>query len=229
MKPDKTITPVNYKTAKLRLGDKDRVKLDRNTYLERRDDQTIAVRLHATDIVTYTPTYTELDSGGWHTMTTRARMDDYIPMMLTTAGAWSLFPMAEVDCHCVTLRRDISGGIAIRGDDGTVDCHSDYETLPGQELAFTGEWTGEPYDHDHGSRPVYIFRQCQGCQGTGRRMGHDWSSGGFVYFDGIRIKPDGSKLMAKQPRRPAKTGDPIRTRSGFTGRPMTGFGARSRG
>jgi hypothetical protein len=54
-------------------------KVANNTYLERRGND-IAVRLHATDVVTFHADGTAtLDSGGWLTVTTKARMNEYLP------------------------------------------------------------------------------------------------------------------------------------------------------
>jgi len=214
------IRPVDFKTAKARLGSKDRVKLDRNTYLERVDDKTIVVILHQTAIVTYTPTYTELDSGGWHTMTTRGRIEDYIPMALAThPRSWSLYPLVDVPCYCMSD--------SVRTTDAVV---VDGEWQPGMAFHWTGMYQRadgtRTSDRMEGDKPVYIYRPCEHCKGTGTRKGHDWESGGFVYFDGIRIKPDGSKLMAKQPNK-SKFFEPVVTVSGWTGRRMTGPGARS--
>jgi hypothetical protein len=55
-------------------------KVANNTYLERRPDGDIAVRLHATDVVTFHADGTAtLDSGGWLTVTTKARMNEWLP------------------------------------------------------------------------------------------------------------------------------------------------------
>jgi len=63
-----------------------RRKIANNTYLERREDGTIAVRLHATDILTFSPNGDiTLDSGGWHTVTTKARISEFM------STGWSLF------------------------------------------------------------------------------------------------------------------------------------------
>jgi len=52
-------------------------KLAHNTYLQRRGED-IVVRLHNTDILTYKPNGdTVMDSGGWHTPTTKERMNTY--------------------------------------------------------------------------------------------------------------------------------------------------------
>jgi hypothetical protein len=55
-------------------------KLGNNTYLSRLDDATLAVRLHATDVVLIHAdgTYT-LNSGGWRTVTTKERLNNYSP------------------------------------------------------------------------------------------------------------------------------------------------------
>lgn len=53
-------------------------KLENNTYLRRRDDGVIAVRLHNTDVITFFeggPTV--LNTGGWKTVTTKDRMNKH--------------------------------------------------------------------------------------------------------------------------------------------------------
>ncbi len=59
---------------------RNRRKLQNNTYLERRDPSSIAIRLHTTDIITlHRDGSFRLDSGGWNTPTTRDRINRYIP------------------------------------------------------------------------------------------------------------------------------------------------------
>lgn len=54
-------------------------KLANNTYLERRGDN-IALRLHSTDIITFQPDGIVLvTTGGWKTVTTKARLNEYLP------------------------------------------------------------------------------------------------------------------------------------------------------
>lgn len=70
---------MTYETANEQLTgrNRDRRKLANNTYLERRG-QNIAVRLHSTDIATFRPDGSvTLDSGGWRTVTTKARMNEF--------------------------------------------------------------------------------------------------------------------------------------------------------
>ena len=58
-------------------------KMGNNTYLERRDDQSIAVKLHQTDVVTYYPNGDiKLNSGGYKTATTKERINTYAPVRL---------------------------------------------------------------------------------------------------------------------------------------------------
>jgi hypothetical protein len=55
-------------------------KLANNTYAERRDAETIAIRLHATDVVTYHKDgRVVLNDGGWLTVTTKERMNSFGP------------------------------------------------------------------------------------------------------------------------------------------------------
>lgn len=61
-----------------------------NTRLHRIDAETIAVKLHNTDIVLIHSSgrYT-LDAGGWHTVTTKARMNEFSPAKIgQTKGIW---------------------------------------------------------------------------------------------------------------------------------------------
>ncbi len=54
-------------------------KLGNNTYAERRNDA-IAIRLHQTDILTFNPDGSMVaNSGGWKTVTTKARLNEYLP------------------------------------------------------------------------------------------------------------------------------------------------------
>jgi len=66
----------------LAKGRADRKKVDRHTYLVGNEDGSISLVLHATNVVTYYPNKLVLKTGGWHTMTTR----DRIQAGLTMAG-----------------------------------------------------------------------------------------------------------------------------------------------
>lgn len=73
---------MNYQDADAKLQGRccDRRKLENNTYLERRDENSIALRLHETDVLTFTPYgHITIRTGGWHTVTTRDRINRYLP------------------------------------------------------------------------------------------------------------------------------------------------------
>lgn len=82
---------MNYQTAseKLTGRNRDRRKLENNTYLERRNED-IVVRLHSTDIITFKPNGdTVLNSGGWRTVTTKERLNGYAPISIGQKnGQW---------------------------------------------------------------------------------------------------------------------------------------------
>jgi len=79
--------PRSYKEAAAILNGRDRRKLANNTWLERRNGEHIAVRLHQTDVVTYrVDGTTVLDSGGWRTVTTKDRINRFGPQ---GARVWS--------------------------------------------------------------------------------------------------------------------------------------------
>lgn len=63
-------------------------KVDHNTYLQRRADGSIALRLHATDVVTFYPEYLVLNTGGWYTVTTKDRMDFSGLRVYSVKGVW---------------------------------------------------------------------------------------------------------------------------------------------
>jgi hypothetical protein len=65
-------------------------KLANNTHALRKDDGTIAIRLHATDIITFHPDGTIVaNSGGWKTRTTKDRLNSYLPVRINqNKGQW---------------------------------------------------------------------------------------------------------------------------------------------
>lgn len=69
-------------------------KLKNNTYLERLDNESIAVRLHSTNVLVYKADGSVIiDSGGWRTVTTKGRMNEYLPYgfrISQTRGQWYL-------------------------------------------------------------------------------------------------------------------------------------------
>lgn len=74
--------------------DKCRKPIANNTYLILdTNSNDIAVRLHHTDILTFKPDGSLiLDTGGWETMTTKARMNEYLdrPRVGSERGVWTV-------------------------------------------------------------------------------------------------------------------------------------------
>lgn len=80
----------SFTEAVEKLGTRNSRKLANNTYLEKQPDGTIAVRLHSTNVVIYSPDGTiTLNSGGWRTPTTKDRINTYSPLLVSQErGIW---------------------------------------------------------------------------------------------------------------------------------------------
>lgn len=71
----------NYQQAKDFLAGKKSRRIAHNTWVELRDADTIALRYHATDVVTYKANGTViLTNGGWQTVTTKERLNAFSPV-----------------------------------------------------------------------------------------------------------------------------------------------------
>jgi len=72
---------MDFTTATTTLKNRETKKVGNNTYLVRVSPETIGVRLHNTVVVQIhnNGTYT-LNSGGWQTVTTKARINEYCPV-----------------------------------------------------------------------------------------------------------------------------------------------------
>ena len=69
---------MNYTEAVKKLGTRDSRKLCNNTYLQRRVDGNVVVKLHGTDVLIFRPDDSvEYQTGNWHTNTTKDRMNSY--------------------------------------------------------------------------------------------------------------------------------------------------------
>ena len=81
---------MDYTTANAKLGTRDSRKLGNNTYLQRREDGSIAVKFHLTDVLAFhADGRTVYQSGGWRTVTTKARMNAYGAVrIITERGVW---------------------------------------------------------------------------------------------------------------------------------------------
>lgn len=94
---------MNYQTANEKLNNgrrKDARKLENNTYLERRDNGDIAVRLHSTDVLTFHPDgSTTVKTGDWYTVTTKDRINEYADnfRVWSTRGVWQIARVGDWD------------------------------------------------------------------------------------------------------------------------------------
>ena len=83
----------------------DQKKVSNNTYLVRRGEDAVAVRLHQTDVVTFhSDNSIRLDSGGWRTLTTKARINDWLPPgfnLWQERGHWYLNDVPYRDNICI--------------------------------------------------------------------------------------------------------------------------------
>jgi hypothetical protein len=105
----------DYADADAFIGSRDSRKVGNNTYAERRAGEAIAIRLHATDVVTFHADGSRvLDTGGWTTVTTKDRINAYaFPFHVwSDRGTWKVSRRGEV----VALYAD---GMRI-GADGTL-------------------------------------------------------------------------------------------------------------
>lgn len=66
-------------------------KLANNTYIVAREDGGIGVRLHDTEVVVHYPDHIVLNSGGWQTVTTKQRMNEFSEAFVwSKKGVWML-------------------------------------------------------------------------------------------------------------------------------------------
>ena len=82
---------MNYLNAENIYENSRKRKLANNTYLEKNDDGSYAIRLHKTQIIKFYPRKTVLNSGGWQTVTTKARINEFTCFNLwQKIGIWYL-------------------------------------------------------------------------------------------------------------------------------------------
>jgi hypothetical protein len=127
-------------------------------------------------------------------MTTRERMEAFSPVQIgTSKGGWTVYLRKDdVPCYCTR---------AYGGE----------EAHPGKSFA---------EDPDNPGQYGYVI-PCYNCKGKLTYAGIDFESGGHPYFDGIRVSPDGKRIMRSQPNR-AQTFEPVKTVSGWSGEPNRG-------
>lgn len=213
-------------------GLKESLKVANNTFLERRGDlhdytkpiKKIALRYYNTDVLIFTPTYIELNSGGYHTMSTSERMSQgpvHVGPSYKPATGWAVYLLINRPCYScggTKLREDYTGfDIAtlpnkVKKTVERIYMNNENRYILGGLLE--GDYFANEYDH------VYRVVKCDRCDKNGEIETHDNS--GHPFYDGIRVNSTGRRLMAEQPNKP-NVWLPIHTRSGFTGRRRSGF------
>jgi len=111
---------MNYQSATAQLTGRNsqRRKVGNNTYLERRGED-IAIRLHNTDIITFHQNgEITLNTGGWTTVTTKARMNEFLEgwYISQSKGQWYIGKRFEGNWADIALYADN----CILQPDGTV-------------------------------------------------------------------------------------------------------------
>ena len=103
--------------------------LANNTRLVR-DGDGLAIRLHDTNVVTFNPDGSvTLDSGGWRTVTTKARMNEYAPCRVSQdRGQWYVSTDGET-------RVVYADGITIMPDGTVTGAGGDAEPAKGRKMA----------------------------------------------------------------------------------------------
>lgn len=83
-------TRMTYAEAEAKLGKRETKKLENNTYLHRVAIDTLAVKLHQTDVVLiHSNGRFTLQTGGWQTVTTKDRINGYSPARVySNNGVW---------------------------------------------------------------------------------------------------------------------------------------------
>lgn len=95
---------IDYVMAKQELRGRDSHKVGNNTYLKRRGND-IALLYHNTDVITWKPNGDIiLDSGGWHTPSTKNRINWYGNLIYQHKYQWLL---------CGTTDSEFYDGIVI--------------------------------------------------------------------------------------------------------------------
>lgn len=88
--------PMTFQEAATRLGSRDSRKIGNNTYLLWITADRIGIMLHNTVVVTlHRSGNVGLDSGGWRTVTTRARMNEYAPGISVVQRAFKWFVITD--------------------------------------------------------------------------------------------------------------------------------------
>jgi hypothetical protein len=100
---------LTFDDCKIILGKRSKKKLRLNTTLSQKDDNTYVVCFYNTDIVEIRDdgTYT-LNHGGWMTVTTKARINEYSPGYISQKnGVWYLNSLPFKNGCCINLTGEL--------------------------------------------------------------------------------------------------------------------------
>jgi hypothetical protein len=164
---------MTYTTAVEQLGGRARRKVANNTYLERRDDETVALRLHATDVVTFRPGTITLDTGGWRTVTTKNRINYALPVF-SDKGTWYVGDYRDGTRHVYADGITFTEAGSLVGDEA-VDPTDEAAAMKKRITAFV-KLAGETFE---AGMPTPSTGDCWYCMmrtETGRTLG-DWAAG----------------------------------------------------
>lgn len=82
-----------------------------NTYVERRSEDRVAIRLHQTDVVEFTRSgLIFLNSGGWRTVTTKDRINSFLPRNLTVFSFKGVWYVSWQGQRWATKKADLAEG-----------------------------------------------------------------------------------------------------------------------
>ena len=107
---------MDYEQAKEKLGGRKSRLVDNNTRLQEREGGALALRLHETDVLTWTKDGAcVFQSGGWRTPTTKDRMNNYGPGpgIRQEKGVWYIGARIYADGCRVDARGNIRGALPI--------------------------------------------------------------------------------------------------------------------
>ena len=89
---------MKYSEALALLNGRETKKIANNTYLVHRGEGVIALRLHSTDVLTFRPGSVTYDTGGWRTVTTKARFNKFGPdgvRVYSDKRVWAVYREGE--------------------------------------------------------------------------------------------------------------------------------------
>lgn len=163
---------MDYKSAdeKLQGRCQQSRKMGNNTYLHRDGGDSISLRLHSTDVVTwYRNGDIKLNTGGWNTVTTRDRINEYSPWRVTSEreqlfliiGGWENGKRYPFDCR-VTIKADGT----VEGADDLAEIEAQWKEQD-RERARQSRWLAKARGFKRTHSCGKARRQCDALRGRG--------------------------------------------------------------